>query len=343
VGSKAPAGRIVEATAPGRLDLGGGSLSSWPLGLRPAGARAVAAAVDRRASCRVETVDGPLLVESRDTLPGLRAEAVDAIPAQGVFAAARRVLRRLGVDAGLRVTLQSRVPAAAGLGGVSLGLAAAAALARVSGRGGSAEELWDLLKPEDPSADDGPTPIDFAASYHGGVVRGAVAGSVLAGVERLEVDPARVEECVLLVDPESAGPAERPADGAAVVLPGDEQVRALLVATAAAAEATASALAGARWTEAGRSVAEEMALRLRLGGPAHLPAAVGRIVEVAAGHGAGARPCGPGLGGLVLVWAPPGERGPGAREAVAKVLQAEGFRSFPARPDLRGLEVESEA
>jgi D-glycero-alpha-D-manno-heptose-7-phosphate kinase len=67
---------------------------------------------------------------------------------------------------------------------------------------------------------------------------------------------------------------------------------------------------------------------------------IDRIAEAALAGGGAAKVCGAGGGGVVAVWAPPGARGPGRREAVEKSLQAAGFRVFPARVDLRGLEVE---
>ena len=43
---------------------------------------------------------------------------------------------------------------------------------------------------------------------------------------------------------------------------------------------------------------------------------------------------------ILALWAPPGERGPGRREAVVAAAKVTGLRLFPARVDLRGLDVE---
>jgi hypothetical protein len=40
------------------------------------------------------------------------------------------------------------------------------------------------------------------------------------------------------------------------------------------------------------------------------------------------------------VWPPPGPGAPGGREAVLAAAKAAGLRLFPARVDLRGLDVE---
>jgi hypothetical protein len=45
-------------------------------------------------------------------------------------------------------------------------------------------------------------------------------------------------------------------------------------------------------------------------------------------------------GRLVAVWAPPGERGPGRREAVETALKAAGLKPLAVRVDLRGLELD---
>ena len=82
-----------------------------------------------------------------------------------------------------------------------------------------------------------------------------------------------------------------------------------------------------------------------VGGPA---ACLGRVAAPQAEHIAGvvraaggaARVCGGGDGGILAVWAPPGARGPGRREAVPAAARQAGLRLFPARVDLRGLDVE---
>ena len=65
-----------------------------------------------------------------------------------------------------------------------------------------------------------------------------------------------------------------------------------------------------------------------------------RIAQLAHAKGAAARPCGRGPGSLMLVWAEPGERRDGPKEAVVAALKAAAYRTFACRLDLRGLEVE---
>jgi D-glycero-alpha-D-manno-heptose-7-phosphate kinase len=84
---------------------------------------------------------------------------------------------------------------------------------------------------------------------------------------------------------------------------------------------------------------EEWEARKRLA-PGVTTPEIDRITEVAASAGGGAKVCGAGGGGLVAVWAMPGERSPGTRERVAAGLRSAGFRFFPVRVDLLGLELE---
>ena len=58
---------IIEATAPTRIDLAGGTLDIWPLYLFHPGALTVNVAIDRRAHCRVETGWSGIRIESADT------------------------------------------------------------------------------------------------------------------------------------------------------------------------------------------------------------------------------------------------------------------------------------
>ena len=65
---------------------------------------------------------------------------------------------------------------------------------------------------------------------------------------------------------------------------------------------------------------------------------IDRVVDLVRGAGGAAWACGPGPGGLVAIWAPPGVRGAGPREAVEAALSEAGLRPFPARVDLLGLD-----
>ena len=76
--------KVVEATAPTRIDLAGGTLDIWPLYLYHPGAVTVNCAIDRRAWCRVETGFEGVRIESKDTLR--KAEGKDMTEVLGAGA-----------------------------------------------------------------------------------------------------------------------------------------------------------------------------------------------------------------------------------------------------------------
>ena len=320
----------MEATAPCVLDLGGGVLAGFDPALWPADPVSVGVALDRRAYCRVETAPSGLRVESKDTLEKLEVDSIADLPIVGAGGVVRRALAAVGAESGLSVITQARVPTSAGLASdTALAIAVAAAAARARGRAVAPHEWPGLAR--------GPGRVESGAvfgaqvSVWGGAVVVPLPAASPRVAERLRVDPARIEECLLLVDP-GASPPPPPAMG-------EGDVRGVLGEVAAGALRVRDALReGAFSRVAGLLAAEHQAWR-RLGlvaggGP------VEAIVRVALAAGGAARPCGTSPRSLVLVWAVPGERRDGPREAVAAALKAAGHRTFPCRLDLRGLEVE---
>ena len=333
---------IVEATAPCRVDLAGGTLDIWPIYLFHPGAVTVNVAVDRRAWCRVETGVSGIRIESKDTLQKAEGKDVSEILGGGTLSLVAQILRALGVETGLRVTTQSKVPAGSGLGGSSaLAVAVAAAVARAVGRELSHEGLWPIVRDAEARCIGVPTGVqDYHAALHGGVLALHLeAGAVR--VERLRTDPARVEESLLLID---AGVTRFSGinnwDVFKGQIDGDPTVRGALAAIGAIAVQVREALLAERFEAVSELIAAEWEARKRLA-PGVTTPDIDRIAEAARAGGGAAKVCGAGGGGVVAVWAPPGARGPGRREAVEKSLKAAGFRVFPARVDLRGLEVEA--
>jgi D-glycero-alpha-D-manno-heptose-7-phosphate kinase len=326
----------VEATAPTRIDLAGGTLDIWPLYLFHPGAVTVNVAIDRRAWCRVETgVDGVQL-ESKDTLTKAAGRTVSDVLGAGSLSLPAYILRALGIESGLKVVTHSRVPAGSGLGGSSaLAVAVVAAAARAAGRDLDSDRMWPVVR--DAEAQNMGVPAgmqDHLAAIHGGVLGIHLdPGEVRA--ERLATDPARVEESLILVD---AGVTRFSGINNWEVfkgqIDGDEAVRRSLREIAAAARAVKDALVAHRYAEVVPLIAAEWAARKRLA-PGVTSPEIDRIAEAAQGAGGAAKVCGAGGGGMVAVWAPPGRRDP-----VESAVKTAGFRSVPFRVDLRGLEVE---
>ena len=329
--------QIVEATAPTRIDLAGGTLDIWPLYLFHRGAVTVNVAIDRRAWCRVETgVDG-VAIESKDTLQRVEGRDVGEILEHGGLTLVAHILRALGAESGVRVATQSRVPAGSGLGGSSaLAVVVAAAVARALDRDLAPDELRSVVRDAEAQAIQVPTGIqDYVAAIHGGVME----TELLAGrvrTERLAADPAKVEERLLLVN---AGETRFSGINNWEVfrshIDGAQEVRDGLGRICGAARKLREALAGQRYQEVGPLMAEEWEARKNLA-PAVSTPEIDRIVEVARAHGGAAKACGAGGGGMVAVWTEPE-----ARQALEGAVRGLGFHTVPFRLDLRGLEVEA--
>ncbi len=282
---------IAEATAPCPVELAGGV----------EGALTVAVAIDRRAWCRVETGVEGLVVESKDALRKAQARTASELGEAGPLGLVARVLQGLGVDSGVRVVTQSRLPEGAGLGEVAaLGVAVTAAAARAVGLGLGAEELVRVAR--------------LASASDGGECEVAVRGGGPPAV-----DPARVEESLLLIQGEAAVPPVALAEAPAV---------------AAVAGRVREALAAGRLDDLVGLWLEEWEARA-----ARAPEASRRVADIVQAAGGAVRGAGRG-GSVLLVWAPPGARGPGRREAVLAAAREAGLRLVPARVDLRGLDVE---
>ncbi|HEY7676513.1 MAG TPA: hypothetical protein VIG69_05550 [Candidatus Methylomirabilis sp.] len=333
--------RAAEATAPTRIDLAGGTLDIWPVYLFHPGAVTVNVAIDRRAWCRVETGHAGVRIESKDTLAQAEGATVADVIGGGALSLVAFILRALRIETGVKVVTQSRVPAGSGLGGSSaLAVTIAAAASAAVGRPLAAEGLWPIVRDAEAQAIAVPTGVqDYLAAIHGGVLGIDLEPGALR-TARLATDPARVEECLLLVD---AGVTRFSGINNWEVFKGQIEgapgVRESLSAIASVAERVRDALLASRYGDVGPLMAEEWEARKRLA-PGVTTPDIDRIAEVAREAGGAAKVCGAGGGGLVAVWATPGAREAGRREAVETALRASGYRTFPVRVDLLGLEVE---
>jgi D-glycero-alpha-D-manno-heptose-7-phosphate kinase len=330
--------RAVEATAPTRVDLAGGTLDIWPLYLFHPGAVTVNVAIDRRAWCRVETGVAGVHIESRDTSTRVEGRDLAEVLASGTLGLAAHVLEALGIRSGVRVSLHSQVPAGSGLGGSSaLAVAVAAAAARATGRSLAGEALVALVRDAEARVIGIPTGVqDYWAAVLGGAVRVDLeAGGPRA--ERLALHGSALEASLLLVD---AGATRFSGINNWEVfkrrIDGDASATRSLGAIAGVASRMAQALETARHGAVAELMAEEWEARKTLA-PGVTTPEIDRIVEAARSVGGAAKACGAGGGGVVAAWAPPG---PGGLEALASALRAGGFDLMPFRTEPRGLAVD---
>ena len=298
-------------------------------------------AIDRRVWCRVETGISGIRLESKDALTKVEGKDVAEVVASGRQPLVAHVLAALGVDTGLRVVTQSKVPAGSGLGdGAALAVAVAAAVAQAIGRGLEAEALYAVARDAEARTTGVPVgTLDQRTAVHGGILELSLEAGLLRGGS-LRSDPGRIEEALVLVD---SGESQHAATGdweiVKAQIEGEARVREGLASLAGTARRVRDALTSHRYDAVGDLMAEEWEERKRLT-PGVTTPAIDRIVEVARSAGGAGKACGAGGGGMVAVWAPPGSRGPGVRERVEEALRGAGFRPLKFRVDLRGLEVD---
>ncbi len=337
----------VEAKAPTRVDLAGGSIDLWPLYLLHDRPLTVNAAIDLMATATVEEMAEPgLMIVSHDrgvthrVVPGTgAAQALAGAPPALEFVL-RLALHFLGSEkgatAGVRVTTACRAPAGSGLGGSStLGIALATALDRFTGRGLGRERLLAVTRGIETQVLAIPTgEQDYLPALHGGVLglHYSVEGT---RIERLAVDPeALARHLVLIYTGVSRNSGVSNWDIFKRHLEGEAGVRAAMQATSDAAQAIRTALLAGDWDRAGAALAEEWRARLRLS-PAVTDPIIDDLIAAALREGAQAgKVCGAGGGGCVVLWVPET-----ARERVVRRMREAGAEVLECRIVTQGVAV----
>src|SRR5437879_669275 len=138
----------ISAKSPCRVDMAGGTLDIWPLYLYHPGAVTVNFAIDRYASCVVDTrADSRIVLRSEDlgceesfpSLAALRAARHYRLPLPA------RTVRYFAPETGLDISTHSEAPAGAGISGSSaLMIALTSALNRLNGRRRPIEKIREI-------------------------------------------------------------------------------------------------------------------------------------------------------------------------------------------------------
>jgi len=331
----------IEAQAPTRIDLAGGTLDIWPLYLFHPGAVTVNCAVTRNARCVVETralPRGRIEFVSRDT--GRR----ESFASLAALARARRyrlpllahLVRFFAPRGSLRITTDSEAPAGAGLGGSSaLAVAVSAALDRLTGAGLGRLGWIHLSRDVEARVIRAPTGTQdhYPAAYGGLNVIRLEPGGERREVLRCDLD--ELERRLLVC---YTGEARQSGINNWQVyvahLEGNRRVKGNLERIAAIARAMRAALEKRDWGEAGRLVREEWSFRRR-----NLPTistpTIDRIIARALSNGAlGGKVCGAGGGGCVAFLIEPD-----ARVRVERAVRAAGGRLLPVGIARQGVHV----
>lgn len=330
----------IDAKAPTRIDLAGGTLDIWPLYLFHEGAVTVNCAVTRRAGCTIETAtDGEKIVlVSRDTR---RKETFASLAAldrahEYKLPLLAHLVRHFMPRGGFTLTTDSEAPAGAGLGGSSaMAVAICAALDKLSGAGFAPRDWIHISRDVEAIVIRVPTGTqDHYPPAFGGVS----AIHLRAGGETREELPTNVAELERrLVLCYTGKPRQSGINNWEVFqkhINGDKKVRRNLELISQIAQQVRPALAKQDWTELARLVGEEWSARKK-NLPTISTATIDRIIDGARRKGATAgKVCGAGGGGCVALLIEPDARA----EVESAVIAAKG-RLLPIQIDRGGVDI----
>lgn len=329
----------VHASAPLRVDLAGGTLDLWPLGLLAPGGATVASAI----SLHVTAVASP---PRRQGVVSLTAEdleiaeehaAARPLAREGRLPLLQRIVALLGPPEGVALTTRSPVRQGSGLGTSSaLGIAAAAALARMAGRRLSHADLVTLVRDLEAQVLGIPTGTqDHQAALLGGalILSHAPGGETVWQLPGAALS-ALAERLVIFDSGRARSSAPSNWDMFRRRVDGDpDAVRALAhVATAGAAAAVA--LGSADWRALGRAMRQDLEARREWSGLVVTPALERMFDAVKRAGALGWKVCGAGGGGFAIALCAPSRR-----TRVANAVEESGGRVSEAHPTDRGLRV----
>ncbi|MGC9949372.1 MAG: GHMP kinase [Bryobacteraceae bacterium] len=329
----------ITAKAPCRVDMAGGTIDIWPLYLFHAAPVTVNFAVDRYASCTLETrADARITLRSRDLDGAEEFESLDALRAARRYKLplAAYVVRYFAPATGLDLVTHSEAPAGAGISGSStLIIALAAAFNKLTGAGHKLEKLREIAQNIEAQIIRVPTGCqDYYPAMYGGV---SAIELTEAGIARkpVTVDLEDLSERVVLAytgEPRNSGINNWEVMKSHI--DGDRAVHRNFDRIAQIARAMRQALEKPDWDEVARLLRQEWANRKR-NAPGITTPLIDRLVKATRSAGAvGAKVCGAGGGGCVFFLV---ERG--AKLRVSEAIQREGARVLPVRVAPRGVRV----
>ena len=319
--------------------MAGGTIDIWPLYLFHTAPVTVNFAVDRYASCVLETrADARITLRSRDlngfeefrSLAALRAARRYKLPLSA------HVVRYFAPATGLDLVTDSEAPAGAGISGSStLIIALAAAFNKLTHAGHKLAKLREIAQNIEARIIRVPTGCqDYYPAMYGGV---SAIELTEAGVVRMPVavDPEDLNERLVLAYtgvPRNSGINNWEVMKAHI--DGDRAVHRNFDRIAQIACGMRQALEKADWEEVARLLRQEWANRKK-NAPGITTPLIDRLVQMTRRAGAvGAKVCGAGGGGCVFFLV---ERG--AKPRVSEAIRKEGATVLPVRVARRGVRV----
>ena len=327
------------AKAACRVDMAGGTMDIWPLYLFHAAPVTVNFAVNRYASCVLQTrPDARITLRSRDLHVQEEFASLDALRAARRYRLplAAYVVRYFAPRTGLDLVTDSEAPAGAGIAGSStLIIALAAAFNKLTAAGFKIEKLREIAQNLEARIIRVPTGCqDYYPAMYGGV--NAIELSE-AGVVRkpIAVDLEDLNQRVVLAYtgvPRNSGINNWEVTKAHI--DGDPRVLRNFDRIAHIARAMRQALEKPDWNEVARLLRQEWSNRKK-NAPGISTPLIDRLVDATRKAGVtGAKACGAGGGGCVFFLV---ERGAKAR--VSDVIERQGATVLPIRVAPHGVQV----
>ena len=332
----------IEARAPTRIDLAGGTLDIWPLYLFHPGALTVNCAITRYASCVIEMQprgnQGSIRLVSRDTK---RDESFSSLASLERARSYRlpllaHLVRFFRPRTGLTLTTDSQAPAGAGIGGSSaMAVAICAALDRLTGASLRLEDWIHISRDAEAIVIRIPTGTQ---DHYPPAFGGASAIHLEPGGERREEVGCDLDELERrLVLCYTGKPRQHGINNWEVFerhLRGDKRIFRNLARITDVAKRLFIALNRNDWKETGRLIREEWEFRRR-----NLPTistpVIDRIISSARRQGALAgKVCGAGGGGCVALLIEPEARG-----RVETAISQAGGEILPHGIDREGVRI----
>lgn len=333
---------IIEAKAPTRIDLAGGTIDLWPLYLFHDRAQTINFAIDQYAKCRVETrTDGKYIVESKDRDARVEVNSLEELRGDDELSLISKLIYfflqpQAGTQTGLQITTDCMAPAGAGLAGSSaLNIAVCGALNHLTGSRYPVERLPFIAINVETQVLKVPAGYqDYFPAVYGGVSRIKLE---IEGIfrEAVETDLDELESRVALCftgAPRNSGinnweMYKRHIDAAPGIFERFEKIRD----TALSIDEALSARA---FDRIGAIFAEEWASRRELA-PGITTPFIDELIDVARRNGAeAAKVCGAGGGGCVAFYCQPGRKAD-----VEAALQQAGGKIIPYRIARAGVQI----
>jgi D-glycero-alpha-D-manno-heptose-7-phosphate kinase len=305
------AATAIEAFAPTRVDLAGGTVDIWPLYLFHERAVTVNFAVNLEARCRVTPRgDGKIVLRSTDTGESAEFDKLGELRTTPVLKLLARLIHFFAPGSGLEMVTDCAAPPGSGLAGSSaLNVAICSALNRLTGARYDLETLIRIARDVEAQVIEVPTGMqDYYPAAYGGLQAIHFSPS---GVHREEIssDLDRLSQRLILVySGRQRNSGINNWDVMKRHIDGDPRVYQAFEGIIAAANRTLNALRSKSFDEIDDALAEEWANRRVLSAGITTPE-IDEIVALAVSFGArSVKVCGAGGGGCLVLSVPEGRR-----------------------------------